>query len=88
MLLPVNPGVAIRHVLQGLPAAATTTFLALFHREPVWAVPLFFSLTTDLSSEDRNRTALRIALWVSAILVVFMLFGRFVLNFFGFRCPC
>lgn len=86
MLLPMNP--EIRHVLEDLPTAATATFLALFPIvNPFGGVPMFFSLTANFSREERRSTALRTAFYVIAILVVFMLFGRFVLNFFGISLP-
>jgi len=76
--------IAIKHVLHDLPTAATATFLALFPIvNPFGGIPLFFSLTTDFTSSERRRTALKTGFYVIAILVVFMLFGRFVLNFFG-----
>src|SRR5271169_3797506 len=84
----MNPQMAIQHVLHDLPSAATATFLALFPIvNPLGGVPMFFSLTTDYTPEERRRTALKIAVDVIAILVVFMLFGRFVLNFFGISLP-
>ena len=79
---------AFRHVLQDLPTAAIATFLALFPIvNPIGGIPLFFSLTADLTRDERNRTARRTALYVIAILVTFMLFGRFVLSFFGISLP-
>jgi multiple antibiotic resistance protein len=84
----MNAQMAIAHVLHDLPSAATTTFLALFPIvNPLGGVPLFFSLTADYSPQERRRTALKTALDVIAILVIFMLFGRFVLNFFGISLP-
>ena len=63
-------------------------FSALFPIvNPFGGVPLFFALTSDFSDGERNRTALKTALYVFAILVVFMFFGRFVLNFFGISLP-
>jgi multiple antibiotic resistance protein len=80
----MNAQMAIEHVLHDLPTAATATFLALFPIvNPLGGVPIFFSLTADYTPEERRSTALKIAVDVIAILVVFMLFGRFVLNFFG-----
>ena len=79
---------AFRHVLKDLPTAAIATFLALFPIvNPIGGIPLFFSLTADLTRDERNRTARRTALYVIAILVTFMLFGRFVLSFFGISLP-
>ena len=83
-LLAINPQAALRHVLEDLPTAATATFLALFPIvNPLGGVPLFFSLTNNLPREERSRTALRTALYVIAILITFMLVGRFVLHFFA-----
>jgi multiple antibiotic resistance protein len=74
--------------LRDLPSAAVATFLALFPIvNPFGAVPLFFSLTSNFSTKDRNKTALRTALYVIAILVTFLFFGRFVLHFFGISLP-
>src|SRR5258708_17121013 len=79
---------AIEHVLHDLPSAATATFLALFPIvNPLGGIPMFFSLTANFSTEARRRTALKTALYVIAILVIFMFFGRFVLNFFGISLP-
>lgn len=84
-MLPAN---AVRHILQDLPSAAVATFLALFPIvNPFGGVPLFFSLTADFPARERRNTALRTALYVIAILVVFLFFGRFVLNFFGISLP-
>ncbi len=84
----ISPQIALQHVLHDLPSAATATFLALFPIvNPLGGIPLFFTLTADYSPEERHSTALKTALYVIAILVVFMLFGRFVLNFFGISLP-
>jgi multiple antibiotic resistance protein len=75
---------AVQYLLRDLPSAAIATFLALFPIiNPFGAVPLFFTLTSDMPSAERQRTALRTAAYVIAILVVFLFFGRFVLIFFG-----
>ena len=88
LLDALNPGEALRHVLEDLPTAATATFLALFPIvNPPGGVPLFFSLTSEYPREERNRTAMQTALYVIAILVTFMLVGRFVLSFFGISLP-
>jgi multiple antibiotic resistance protein len=79
---------AISELLHDLPTAATETFLALFPIvNPFGGIPLFFSLTADFTPEERQSTALKTALYVIVILIVFMLFGRFVLNFFGISLP-
>ena len=84
----MNPHIAIEHVLHDLPSAAAATFLALFPIvNPLGGIPMFFSLTAGLSPEERRHTALKTALYVIAILIIFMLLGRFVLNFFGISLP-
>jgi multiple antibiotic resistance protein len=83
-MIAMNPEAAIRRVLEDLPTAATATFLALFPIvNPFGGIPMFFSLTANFTQDERSRTALRTAFYVIAILITFMLFGRFVLNFFG-----
>jgi MarC family membrane protein len=87
-LIAMNPATTIRHVLEDLPTAAIATFLALFPIvNPFGGIPLFFSLTTNFTREERSQTARRTALYVIAILVTFMLVGRFVLSFFGISLP-
>lgn len=82
------PGSAVHEILRTLPSAAGATFLALFPIvNPFGGVPLFFALTADFPDRERNWTALKTALYVLGILVVFMFFGRFVLNFFGISLP-
>jgi multiple antibiotic resistance protein len=84
----MNAQTAIAHLLYGLPTAATATFLALFPIvNPLGGIPVFFTLTSNFPDEERRRTALKTAFYVIAILVIFMLFGRFVLNFFGISLP-
>ena len=84
----MNPQMAIQHALHDLPSAAAATFFALFPIvNPLGGIPVFFTLTADFTPEERRRTALKTALYVVAILVTFMFFGRFVLNFFGISLP-
>src|SRR3979411_155222 len=84
----MNAQTTIQYVLHDLPSAATATFFALFPIvNPLGGIPVFFSLTANFTPEERRRTALKTALYVIAILVTFMFFGRFVLNFFGISLP-
>lgn len=84
----MSPTHAVENILKNLPSAAGATFLALFPIvNPFGGVPLFFSLTSGFPSGERNRTALRTAMYVILILVFFMFLGRFVLNFFGISLP-
>jgi multiple antibiotic resistance protein len=84
----MNAESAIQHFLHDLPTAAAAAFLALFPIvNPFGGIPLFFSLTSNFSDQERRSTALKTSFYVVAILIVFMLFGRFVLNFFGISLP-
>jgi multiple antibiotic resistance protein len=84
----MNPAHALGHFLRTLPNSAAATFLALFPIvDPFGGIPIFFSLTSTWSPSDRNRTALKTSVYVFAILVVFLFFGRFVLYFFGISLP-
>lgn len=84
----MNAAHALQSLLRTLPAAATATFLALFPIvNPFGGIPLFFSMTSGFTPQDRHRAALKTACYVFGILVAFMFFGRFVLNFFGISLP-
>lgn len=84
----MSPAHEVENLLKNLPSAAGATFLALFPIvNPFGGVPLFFTLTSGFPAKERNRTALRTALYVLLILVFFMFLGRFVLNFFGISLP-
>src|SRR3984893_10150798 len=79
---------ALGHFLRTLPASAAATFLALFPIvDPFGGIPIFFTMTSTWSAQDRRRTAFKTGLWVFVILVTFLFFGRFVLQFFGISLP-
>jgi multiple antibiotic resistance protein len=60
------------------------TFVALFPIvNPIGAIPVFCSLTSNSSVEERKKTALKTALNVFIILLAFYFLGEFVLEFFG-----
>lgn len=74
--------------LHTLPHSAAATFLALFPIvDPFGGIPIFFTMTSSWTPRDRLRTALKTGMWVFVILVTFLFFGRFVLNFFGISLP-
>jgi multiple antibiotic resistance protein len=74
--------------LRTLPASAAATFLALFPIvDPFGGIPIFFSMTSTWTPQERRWTSVKTALWVFAILVAFLFFGRFVLFFFGISLP-
>jgi len=84
----MNSARVLGQLLHTLPASAAATFLALFPIvDPFGGVPIFFTMTTSWTPQDRRRTALKTGLWVFVILVTFLFFGRFVLSFFGISLP-
>jgi multiple antibiotic resistance protein len=84
----MTPSNAVQHILRDLPSAAVATFLALFPIvNPFGAIPIFFSLSSNFPPAERNNTALKTAVYVIAILVIFLFFGRFVLILFGISLP-
>jgi MarC family membrane protein len=84
----MRPPNAVQQLLFTIPAGATATYLALFPIvNPFGGIPLFFSITSGFTPQDRHRAALKTGFYVFVILVTFMFFGRFVLNFFGISLP-
>lgn len=51
--------------------------------DPIGIIPVFHNLTRHMTVAERRRQALMGAVAAVAILVVFLFFGRFVLDFFG-----
>jgi multiple antibiotic resistance protein len=84
----MNSAHMLGQFLRTLPASAVATFLALFPIvDPFGGIPIFFSMTSSWTAADRNRTAVKTGVWVFLILVTFLFFGRFVLQFFGISLP-
>ncbi len=84
----MNATHALGQFLRTLPHSAAATFLALFPIvDPFGGIPIFFTMTSSWTAKDRQRTALKTAVWVFVILVAFLFFGRFVLYFFGISLP-
>jgi len=65
--------------------AAVTALFPLMN--PVGNTPIFFSITADDTPEFRRRQALKIAINVFVILMVCLLFGRYILAMFGLTVP-
>jgi len=55
--------------------------------DPVAAIPLFISLTEHRSSAERQRVACVCAMSVGAVLLVALVGGKFLLEFFGISIP-
>ena len=84
----MNATHALGQFLRTLPHSAAATFLALFPIvDPFGGIPIFFTMTSSWTPQDRQRTAIKTGVWVFVILVTFLFFGRFVLYFFGISLP-
>ena len=63
---------------------ALGTFIALFPiTNPIGAVPIFYSLTANVSRGQRLRQAKKVALNASIIMAFFFLTGQAILDFWG-----
>lgn len=50
---------------------------------PIGAMPIFLSMTTQDSDEERNRISRNASVYLCIILIVSFIIGSYVLNFFG-----
>lgn len=68
--------------------AITISFLALFPLvNPVGAIPLFCTLTSEGTNEYRKKMAFKTSINVIIILIVFLFIGKLLLEFFGISLP-
>jgi multiple antibiotic resistance protein len=68
--------------------AIVLTIATLFPiMNPFSTAPLFVSLTAGLDKKTRNRTALVACIYAFGILVVFLLLGAAIIDFFGISVP-
>ena len=71
-------------MISQLVSYALGTFVALFPiTNPVGAVPIFYSLTANVSKDQRLRQAKKVALNASAIMAFFFVTGQAILDFWG-----
>jgi multiple antibiotic resistance protein len=54
---------------------------------PFSTAPMFLSLTESYTAEERNKQAKQGVIYMSAILLVFLVAGTFIMNFFGLSLP-
>ncbi|MDI2035428.1 MarC family protein [Paenarthrobacter nitroguajacolicus] len=64
--------------LQLLASVIVTLFVIM---DPPGTVPIFMSLTAQLSAKDRNRSAFQALLVATGVIVVFAIFGQSILNY-------
>ena len=70
------------------PTLLITSFVTLFVIvDPIGLTPIFFSLTQDLSTNERRLVARRSVIIASAILLIFAIFGEIILGFIGISMP-
>lgn len=64
--------------------ATIVSFAAMFPMiNPIGHAPMFFGMTAGMSEDDRRKVALKSSFFATAILILSLLVGRFVLRFFG-----
>lgn len=64
--------------LQLLASVVVTLFVIM---DPPGTVPIFMSLTAQMSAKDRNRSALQALLVATGVIVAFAIFGQSILNY-------
>ncbi|MCF3140299.1 MULTISPECIES: MarC family protein [Micrococcaceae] len=64
--------------LQLLASVIVTLFVIM---DPPGTVPIFMSLTAQMSPKDRNRSAFQALLVATGVIVVFAIFGQSILNY-------
>lgn len=69
--------------------ASTVLFLTSFFSlmNPLGVMPVFLSMTNELTSVERNRIALKAVFISFLILVAFAFLGQFLFDFFGISVP-
>lgn len=54
---------------------------------PLGAIPMFLSLTSEYTKEERNKTSLLTSIYFVLILMSFFWAGTYILSFFGVSIP-
>lgn len=88
-IVSVHCGLRIRRrAIDIFREAIVLTIATLFPiMNPFSTAPLFVSLTAGLDDKARNRTALVACIYAFGILVVFLLLGAAIIDFFGISVP-
>ncbi len=66
---------------------ATSFMTILVIQDPLGAIPIFLSLTSRQTSEQRRRSAGQATLVSFGVILVFAIFGRYILQFLGITVP-
>ena len=70
-----------------LPLLATSFTTILVIQDPLGAVPIFLSLTGRQSARERARSAAQATFLSFSVIVLFAVFGRYILKFLGISVP-
>lgn len=72
-------------MLHQLFSSTAGTFLSLFAiANPIGAIPIFYSLTAEDTPRFQRFQARKTSINVVLVLVIFLIAGRLILEFFGF----
>ena len=58
-----------------------TSFFTLMN--PIGTMPVFLTMTSDLSKKERRATAVKAVLTAGFVLILFAILGEYLFNFFG-----
>lgn len=58
-----------------------TSFFTLMN--PIGTMPVFLTMTSDLSKKERRGTAVKAVLTAAFVLILFAILGRYLFDFFG-----
>lgn len=65
-----------------------TTFVTLFViMDPIGTVPVFLALTSTMTAKQRARAAIQAVTVAFGVIVAFILFGQYILDFLGISVP-
>lgn len=65
-----------------------TTFVTLFViMDPIGTVPVFLALTSTMTGKQRARAAIQAVAVAFGVIVAFILFGQYILDFLGISVP-
>lgn len=70
-----------------LPLLATTFFTLFVIMDPAGTVPVFLALTSTNTAKERRRAALQATAVAFGVIVVFTVFGQYILDFLGISVP-
>ena len=73
------------HYFAGIVFIAVAALLPII--DPFAGAPIYLAMTSDLSAQERARTAKLVALNSFVLLIVSILIGAYVLDFFGVSIP-